>query len=248
MEGRIYSGYQHSGRLAGSPLVTDDDSIVLPDGRKVEVHLQRNERKLYDRLTSAPIKVFPTEELLEDFGSVDNTHDSSFIPRYIKSLRQKIGYGFISTIKTRGYTLTSNDRVATVFLEDPSAEELSTVPRLQYSTEDGMLTHFLDRNFALLRGSAKKAFIDLSYTEAEYLRLLMNHPDKVYSSDAVHRVGNTRDSEPARSNVPAVIMSRLGHKLAEASGKQVVYTHRERGYSLMPARTRCKRQTLVFQR
>jgi len=83
-------------------LVIDRDRyLVIKDGK--ELNLPKKEFELLSLLASSPGKVFNREKILSKVWGDDVVVGDRTIDVHIRKLREKIGEGFIKTIKGVGY-------------------------------------------------------------------------------------------------------------------------------------------------
>lgn len=224
--------------------------VVLSDKRLDDLNLSGNQKKLYKLLAAKPTRVFPSDELLKEFESADVFFDTSYIPGYIRELRRIFGYNFISSIRGRGYTLTSNETVLEAHRKSLAGEADSLpIPYVQTPTAEGILTLFTDRNLALSPLPAKNARVDLSRVEADYLQMFMSQPYRTYPIEVLDRFGTRSVDKPTTSNVTAATIYKLRAKLGASLQTGFICNNRDKGYSLLPVRSRpAARRKVVFQR
>lgn len=92
--------------LKAGPLTLDlaAHRVVLEDQ---EVHLSARELGLLSTFMQRPGEVLSRDDLLQKVWGLDFDPGSNVVDVYVRSLRRKIGSGFIETVRGKGYTFTA---------------------------------------------------------------------------------------------------------------------------------------------
>lgn len=147
--------------------------IKTPQGKEISPTnpITATELRLLTTLTSEPARVFSQEDLLKILlvGSNDA------IKVHMWRLEGKIAPCPVYQIRTKGYTLTSNEDFVDSFLKDKSNPQFAKYVS-SIDTRNGELFLVPDRNIAMPPNLKDRLFVKLTPEETRCLQELMGNP------------------------------------------------------------------------